>query len=544
MARLIVNSSSSSADKVVVEFHWHSYRYFPYEQRLALREIAALTGSTPEEIPGGVLISVPAEHLRVLSRTTYFRDIQIDGGVELVPSQARLEGSATLLHSHSVERVPRLSRQSTRYSAHGIHEYRGKFNPQIVRALANILEIDSKSVVFDPFCGSGTSLLECAHLGFDAIGTDVNPLAVLIAKAKLDAVRIRKDVLLSQSERLLASLRRACSQLDCSVPFRTADLRILRGFSSVSLPNAEYLEQWFPISVLVQLRFIERNIAELDNHAVQRLARVVLSDRLRHVSLQDPGDLRIRRRKDPSQNYPALRLFMEAFSQRVAVIVRARSVLGRCEGQQVAIEHDSRLGLPKSVRQRFANRIDAAITSPPYATALPYIDTQRLSLAFLGLLSRSAIHRLERDLIGTREIVGKDRNGAEQEFRMSARELPDRISGLCIRAHDLVIASADGFRRRNVPALLWRYFTNMKAVFAAAHDAMTQHAKFALVVGPNRSHLGGEEVVVDTPALLASVAESVGWNVEELIELDAYPRFDLHRENSITTEKLVILSRV
>jgi site-specific DNA-methyltransferase (cytosine-N4-specific) len=64
-----------------------------------------------------------------------------------------------------------------------------------------------------------------------------------------------------------------------------------------------------------------------------------------------------------------------------------------------------------------------------------------------------------------------------------------------------------------------------------------------MVVGPNRTTLDGETLIIDTPHLLGLVAETVGWKVEESIALDAYQRFDLHRQNSITTERLVVLSR-
>jgi len=92
-----------------------------------------------------------------------------------------------------VDRAPKLRRQSTRYSVHGLHEYKGKFNPQIVRATANLLRLglDRKAQILDPFCGSGTSLVEAAHMGWDALGTDINPLAILISNAKIQALKIQ-----------------------------------------------------------------------------------------------------------------------------------------------------------------------------------------------------------------------------------------------------------------------------------------------------------------------------------------------------------------
>src|SRR5207249_3628572 len=66
-------------------------------------------------------------------------------------------------------------RQSTRYSVHGLHEYKGRFNPQIVRFLLNYLGSTPKTLVLDPFCGSGTTIVECALRGIHAVGVDANP---------------------------------------------------------------------------------------------------------------------------------------------------------------------------------------------------------------------------------------------------------------------------------------------------------------------------------------------------------------------------------
>src|SRR5205814_1650952 len=80
--------------------------------------------------------------------------------------------------------------QPTRYSAHGLHDFRGKFNPQIVRAIGNLLALDEGACVLDPFCGSGTTLLEGAHIGWNVAGVDLNPLVVLISFA-MDRNKIR-----------------------------------------------------------------------------------------------------------------------------------------------------------------------------------------------------------------------------------------------------------------------------------------------------------------------------------------------------------------
>ncbi len=72
----------------------------------------------------------------------------------------------------------------TQIGTHRIHPYPAKFIPQIPRQLVELLHPDDESLVFDPFCGSGTTLVEAQALGHGAVGIDVNPLAALLARVK------------------------------------------------------------------------------------------------------------------------------------------------------------------------------------------------------------------------------------------------------------------------------------------------------------------------------------------------------------------------
>src|SRR5438034_11237310 len=119
---------------------WQLYWYFTYERRLAEREVESLLRSQPLPVAHGLQVTLPIFPKRDIDRLTYFRAASLNGTVTVEPLQARLEASARL-QSASKSAGPRLSlaRQSTRYSAHGLHEYRGKFNPQIVRAVLNLV---------------------------------------------------------------------------------------------------------------------------------------------------------------------------------------------------------------------------------------------------------------------------------------------------------------------------------------------------------------------------------------------------------------------
>jgi 16S rRNA G966 N2-methylase RsmD len=82
-----------------------------------------------------------------------------------------------------------------RYASHGIHEYRGKFFPQLVRSLLNITGVDRDSVILDSMCGSGTTLVEAILRGCNSIGLDYNPLSVLMSQAKCDVLSVVPAIL-------------------------------------------------------------------------------------------------------------------------------------------------------------------------------------------------------------------------------------------------------------------------------------------------------------------------------------------------------------
>lgn len=130
------------------------------------------------------------------------------------------------------------------------------------------------------------------------------------------------------------------------------------------------------------------------------------------------------------------------------------------------------------------------MTSPPYATALPYIDTQRLSLVWLGLIPPSEILPLEARLVGSREVRGKQsKKVLLDQLQSNAAGLPTAQADYC-KMLQAALGEEDGFRRQAVPLLLYRYFVGMSQVFSSLRPLMKDGAPFALIVGGNHTVLG------------------------------------------------------
>lgn len=503
-------------------YRWQNYRYFPYERLLASRELQSLSSFQPIEHTDGLTLPVTENWKEIAHRSTYFSSVIADDGTIHVPLQAQLEASSNGNHAakNGVAHAP-VKRQSTRYSVHGLHEYRGKFNPQIVRAILNLLNVSPQATVLDPFCGSGTTLVECIHSDIHAIGFDLNPLAVFISNAKVKALSVKAEVLSKQLDKILY-------RFDAE----------LRKFTLVDNddPRLSYLGKWFDAHILLTIECL-KTIIEDEAAANAPIFLTMVSDLLRDYSFQEPADLRIRRRRTPLPEKLLLTAFDEKARDFLRILKASQLVVGVPTTKSRATHCDSRYPVSGS-----NEKFDVGITSPPYATALPYIDTQRLSLIWLELCPPKELADLEARLTGSRELVKGKKVDTNAIVRENSYRLPMNIHALCVQLLNS-LADTDGFRRKAVPFLLYRYFSDMQSIFENLTNIFKPKAPFALVVGHNHTVIGGQRFDIDTPQHLAEVASKCGWTHEESIPLQTYQRFDIHSSNAVKQETLLVLRR-
>ena len=493
-----------------MELRFHPYRYYPYEKDLALREVAALLSPRSVlPVSQGVRLAGP-QGLDAAERLVYFAEA-VEGERTVPLLQARLERASG----------GGGGRQSTRYSVHGLHEYKGKFNPQIARAILNIFRIPAGARVLDPFCGSGTSLVECAHVGISSVGLDINPLAVFVANAKLLALRL------------------PVAQLSEAVQAAVARFRASRAAGAqADDERLFYLKIWFEPQLLDELERLRAAIAHGDAQCAPILYSLA-SNLLRGYSLQDPDDLRIRRRKTPLPAVAFIAAFELLAAQFLTRLAGVRAVLPAAPPPGLAVRADSRrIGIEHPGLD--GGRFDCALTSPPYAAALPYIDTQRLSLVWLGLLSPAELQRLEASLVGSREVRGERKRALLADLLDNRGALPAEQADYCRRLQ-AALSAADGFRRQAVPLLLYRYFTAMAAAFRAVRGCLKDAAPLALIVGSNHTVLGGQRFDIDTPHHLAQLAITCGFTHVETVPLQTYQRYGYNVSNAVGTEGLLLL---
>ena len=188
---------------------------------------------------------------------------------------------------------------------------------------------------------------------------------------------------------------------------------------------------------------------------------------------------------------------------------------------------------------RLTSKVNAVVTSPPYATALPYLDTNRLSLCYLDLLSRPEHRCRDYMMIGNREVTENRRRAYWSEFQSQRATLPGEIVALIDQINTLNEAGDVGFRRRNLPALLARYFLDMRTVFYHIATLLAPGAPAYVIIGNSHTVAGGVHVDIETDRLLGLLGQGVGLTLEDSIPMEMLISRDIFKKNAMASETIL-----
>ncbi len=113
-------------------------------------------------------------------------------------------GEPLLLPSHASSRLKSFFEKNqfrTGYATHGLFPYRGKFHPQMIKALINVMGLKPGDTILDPMMGSGTVPIEASLMGIRSIGIDASPFCRFMALVKYNALTIQQRPLESALKR-------------------------------------------------------------------------------------------------------------------------------------------------------------------------------------------------------------------------------------------------------------------------------------------------------------------------------------------------------
>lgn len=361
--------------------------------------------------------------------------------------------------------VPEISGME-RYS-HLIHSYPAKL-------LSNIpyffLQTDyfcpKDGVVLDPFCGTGTVMLESNISGRKALGADANPLAVLIAQVK--TTYISQDKL----QRTLASVM----------------TRARRSKVEVS-ENIESIQRWFSPSTIQQLARLEESIDKIQSKDQKRFFLLCFSNLIKKVSFADPSiSVPVKLNPERFSKNPERKKAAEFKLQTLQCVDVFDKFEDVCELNIRRIETLREIHASGAKTDLISNdarhltevyggsklldneSVDMILTSPPYAGAQKYIRSSWLNLYWLGKKLPEEIRQLNNQNIGR-----EDYHKAESKQRVVTE----------IAAADKILESlyVDGKVERAY--IVGNYLNEMKAALDESVRVLKEGGYMVIVIGNN-----------------------------------------------------------
>lgn len=262
---------------------------------------------------------------------------------------------------------------STAYT-HGIHPYPAKFIPELPREI--IAECTKeRNVVLDPFCGSGTTLLEACVAGRKSIGIDSNPIAVLISRAKTTAL----------TEDELQTMGTIISRLEGQ-----SDTSFCAGW----IPSTQNLSHWFQPCVITELSWLRQFILDHSAGNLQVFLFCIFSSIIVNVSNQESNTRYAAIDKHFAVG-SVLNAFLRKLKQEYRRIVQLSNMRTVMKNTPSIIH-----GSTDKITADFVpdSSVDIVITSPPYANSYDYYLYHKWRMAWLGY----DIKKAQNDEIGSR----------------------------------------------------------------------------------------------------------------------------------------------
>ena len=419
--------------------------------------------------------------------------------------------TASATTTRGAERAPERNRLRPEDRAvHGWYRFVLSFPPHLVRDCLDTFGVDSTQTVLDPFCGTGTTLVECRKLGIPSVGIERNPMAGFASRTKLDW-SVDPDALVSHARevaaRTLEGLReQGIDDWGAAPLFRTGDapasgLRTLPT-DRLSLLLRNSISPLPLHKTLLLLDTLDRHRDDA-THAHERLA-------LAAALVSEIGNLHFgpevgvgRIREDAPVVGPWL--------MRVRTMGADLAALGAPAEAAAATVHLADARGPEELLE--PSSIDAVVTSPPYPNEKDYTRTTRLESVLLGFVGdKRELRSLKQGLVrsNTRSVYKADAD----DTLVSGHEGIQRIARL-IEERRIEQGRTSGFERQYA-RVAKLYFGGMARHLAGLRSRLRPGARLAYVVGDQASYL---RVPIRTGQILGELAQSLGY---ELTAVDLF----------------------
>lgn len=405
--------------------------------------------------------------------------------------------------------------------AHDWYRFVLSFPPHLVRDYLHRFGVTSMQTVLDPFCGTGTVLVECKKQGIPNLGVEATPVGYLVTKVKTDW---------SPDPAALAAHARAVAEQaygrlhEDGVPdeppytsYWSAQHR-LPGVSESSPANGHRPLRQLPpetdrllLKNSISPRPLHKTLVLLESIEAMRDDRFYGHERVALAkALTGPiGNLHFGPEVGvgkPKSDAPVIASWLAGVERMASDLL----IVGGSAATPSQVYHADSRNLAASLPP---HSVDAIITSPPYPNEKDYSRTTRLETVLLGYLTdRNDLRRMKQDLLrsNTRGVYRADLDDTLVDNHPEISRIADAIE-----ARRIELGKTSGFERL-YPRVTKLYFGGMLRHLQSLKEVLRPGAQLAYVVGDQASYL---RVMIRTGQILADLASSVGY---ECVSIDLF----------------------
>ena len=359
--------------------------------------------------------------------------------------------------------------ENSGYASHDLHAFAAKFPPQLPLAFIRALTT-AGDIVFDPMMGSGTTIVETLLEGRQAIGTDIDPLALTLCRVKttpLDTKVLREigNEIVAKAKETLANV----SILDQELSGR------------FDKKTKEFIDYWFLPATQRELMALLIQIEKVSSVSIKQFLELTFSS----IIITKSGGVSLARdlaHTRPHRVTKTPKNAIEQFSTRLRKNIASISELSSNDLPSSLIEANAGT-LPLK-----DNLVDLIVTSPPYANAIDYMRAHKFSLVWFGRKVND-LSELRAKYIGSERMKGKELPvfGSQTEKIIKQLECVDKKKAQILR----------------------KYFGEMQAVFSEMYRVLKPNAAAIIVVGTSTMR----NIDVQTHNCLANISSDVGFEV-------------------------------
>lgn len=380
------------------------------------------------------------------------------------------------------------------------------YSPSFVKTLIETNNI-SDTLVYEPFAGTGTTILASDSMGLNTVYSEINPLLRTLISVKIEVQSLSREKRENLANKLLNTYKNIVSTLG------PIDMDLMNAYENV-FGSSKYFDN----DVLKTILQLSNRIKGQTDPLIRSLLNIAVCSILVPVSfLKKQGDLRF---KTQTEMLTEVKRIFDILPVKISEI--CDDILNF--DFKLSASHECITPNAKSIGDVSTSNIGAVITSPPYLNGTNYIRNTKLELWFLGHLKSDSDLRSLRD-----EILTSGINDVKSSYREAysiceiSPLLNNVISELKEKAYD-----------KRIPLMAVCYFSEMMQVFSGLTSKLSNNACILIDLGDSIF----SNIHIPTDKILIELLETVGYSLHSNQVL----RTRRSRNGSVLSQFLITLN--